>query len=332
MYAKLPDDLKQQYKIAVEDYVSKGLWEKVDSRIAQSDQFRQLPFSSTFLVHGPTRKPRLVIDLRGTNSMLPPTTAAMSKLWEAICGIRTLSPTTLAVADIKSAFYSIRLSSESNVPFFKIRTALGDYITARVGFGCSPGPGSLINTLGGLVQDYRTGSVSLPGWLIDFIDDLIIGGLGLFVVSNLARLLWFLQLVAFCAQQKKLGIICAPSEAAAVKKCLHDHGLKLPISDSISIFNTSFSYDSEPHLGIPKIVLTVDCKRIGRVQKALSYLEHDAALSLRLTKKAYFCLAGVVAFDSSRLHGEMRLLGDVIRAFVVMSTRMCALQACFTCL
>ncbi|EER08253.1 hypothetical protein Pmar_PMAR007924 [Perkinsus marinus ATCC 50983] len=317
MYSKLPDDLKEQYKIAVEDYVSKGLWQKPSQELSQSYDFRRLPFSSTFMVHGGSRRPRLVIDLRSTNALLPKTTASMAKLWEATTSLRVLSPNTIAVADIKSAFYSIRISSESKLLYFKIRTAVGDFITTRVGFGCSPGPGSLINTLGDLVERYRSGLVSLPGWVIDFIDDLIIAGFACAVVNNLAQLLWLLQLVAFCAQQKKLGIICAPSQADTVVKLLDECNINLPVAESISIFNASFRYEtSHSDKAPPVVLLAVDCRRTERMEKAISYLNGGRAISLRLTKKAYFCLAGVISFDCSRLHGEMRLLGDVIRAFI----------------
>ncbi|KAF4688283.1 hypothetical protein FOZ60_002936 [Perkinsus olseni] len=185
-------------------------------------QSPSVPAANVFLVTNksssqPPSKCRLVCDLRPINSALP--IAAVHggpSLADVLCSVRMTAPMALATADIKSAFYSIRLSPESGTPAISIKTAVGNYITARVSFGVSAGPLALRGTLGVGVSGYRCSDVATDTWLHDYFDDL----------------------------EKKLAVATVPRSVEEMQAVFAECGMDVSIGSAVSIFNTDFVYSS----------------------------------------------------------------------------------------
>ncbi|KAF4650830.1 hypothetical protein FOZ61_011004, partial [Perkinsus olseni] len=246
MYRRLSSALQQSYAELVGDFVNKGFW--AEAPPSNGGQSPSVPAANVFLVTNksssqPPSKSRLVCDLRPINSALP--LAAVHGgpgLADVLCSVRMTAPMALATADIKSAFYSIRLSPESGTPAISIKTAVGNYITARVSFGVSAGPLALRGTLGVGVSGYRCSDVATDTWLHDYFDDLVIAGLPVAVAHNLCQLLRFLFLGGFLSQEKKLAVATVPRSVEEMQAVFAECGMDVSNGSAVSIFNTDFVY------------------------------------------------------------------------------------------
>ncbi|KAF4651932.1 hypothetical protein FOL46_009983 [Perkinsus olseni] len=301
MYRRLSSALQKSYAELVGDFVSKGFW--AEAPPSNGGQSPSVPAANVFLVTNksssqPPSKSRLVCDLRPINSASP--IAAVHGgpgLADVLCSIRMTAPMALATADIKSAFYSIRLSPESGTPAISIKTAVGNYITARVSFG---------------VSGYRCSDVATDTWLHDYFDDLVIAGLPVAVAHNLCQPLRFLFLGGFLPQEKKLAVATVPRSVEEIQAVFAECGMDVSIGSAVSIFNTDFVYSSR--VGRP--ILTTDCRRALRVGRALLFFQKEPPLTQKLSKKAFFGISGLLSFDCAKLHARARLLADTLRSLV----------------
>ncbi|KAF4685445.1 hypothetical protein FOZ60_006561 [Perkinsus olseni] len=263
------------------------------------------------------RRIRLVLDLRSLNSALPSCTVKVAALWQVLCSLRLISPECIGASDVRAAFYAVRLCSDDDafLKFLKVRTGIGDYVVNRVGFGVSPGPLALVDTLGRAVRSYRASDTSQAGYIVDYLDDVHCFGQALRVVANLARLIYLLSCSAFCSQLKKLGIAAVTEQREIINQALQEYGIDIAAADSVSVFGLDFSYAvvSALHDGD---LLTVDCRRTARLTKAPTFFDLEPVLCDSHSKKAFYCVAGLLSFDPCRMHSASRLLADVLRACI----------------
>lgn len=150
MYSRLSPALKEEYAAMVEGYLtSKWL---VEASLVPTPS----PPAQIFLIPpaSESKESRLVIDFRELNKVLPCAGAGGESpaLFHVLGLLRTESRETTLLCDCRSAFYNIRIDNLILV----LESALGRYVSSRMGFGVVSGPCGLNGGLSQLIGEARS--------------------------------------------------------------------------------------------------------------------------------------------------------------------------------
>ncbi|EER13268.1 hypothetical protein Pmar_PMAR029707 [Perkinsus marinus ATCC 50983] len=336
LFKRLSPDLKVAYNSMIEDYVTKKWWVSAPATTTVSPT----PAANVFLING-SKRPRLVCDLRACNAALPRASSRNPDLWKVLSIIRLTGPSIIVGADISSAFYAIRISAESGTTHFVLHTALGTFWSTRSLFGTSIGPSSLSGTLGSSVEAVKNCSsvlqspsvvsvvsnhsdhgdthtrypVDLTSNLQYFADDIVCSGFICTIILHLmAILLQVLVFLAFNCQPKKCAILTTEDNRQEAEKTCKQFGLLFPIAEVIGVLGVVFSYTAICG-GLPAR-LCMSCDAASRMAKAMDFLKKDPVLAQRPSKIDIFAVGGKLSFDQGRVHGERRLISDLLKVII----------------
>ncbi|KAF4647130.1 hypothetical protein FOL47_005049, partial [Perkinsus chesapeaki] len=135
LYLRLPETLKRDYAALIQSYVDSKWWVEAPPTLATPT-----PPAQIFLVppSSQARKSRLVIDFRELNKALPRAGAGGESpmLFHVLGLLRTESRETTLLCDCRSAFYKVRLVDL----ILTLESALGSFLSSRMGFGILFGP------------------------------------------------------------------------------------------------------------------------------------------------------------------------------------------------
>ncbi|KAF4686246.1 hypothetical protein FOZ62_024761, partial [Perkinsus olseni] len=221
LYSRLSPTLQEEYAALVEGYLSSKWWVETSLVVTPS------PPAQIFLVPPPSqsKKSRLVIDFRELNKVLPRAGAGGESpmLFHVLGLLRTESRETTLLCDCRSAFYKIRLRNF----ILALESALGRYVSTRMGFGVVFGPCGLNGGLSQLVGEARVadfGGLDLLYMVLVliflFVDDLALSGPTLPTVMKFKVLLILLLRVGFDAQQRKVHALAVESREDELRSAL----------------------------------------------------------------------------------------------------------------
>ncbi len=299
LFDRLSDHDKKDYQALVNSYVDQKLWSTCSDHDPHCSMV--LPPVNVFMRPAtPSRKARLVMDFQYLNSLWPKTTSDVPNMWCIINSLRIFGERVLGCIDLRQAFYVIRMF---NVHFHLV-TGVGHFLSDRMCFGTSVGPGQLDQSLTLIFK--RLWDHLLTCLMCRFVDDVGINGTTQSVANNLRLLIGTLRLCGFEVQTKKFTITAL--SAAAEDLLRFFKALKLPdlLSPAVKILGVSLSYTADQ--------MRLSCGRAGRIAEAQKLI-----LAGRVTpfgKKTIFAICGLVGFDPARLHPDTRCFADALRSIV----------------
>lgn len=305
-FRKLSPTLQQEFRAQVLAYVDEGWWfpmENLDKFSTKDDQIS--PYSPVFLIEG--KRPRIVVDFRGINSLLPPASSKDIPVWVQLASMKLLMGSCCVIADARSAFYKNILTNT----ILCMRTPFGCYGTRRLAFGLSSGPCVLSASLGVLVAKVKKASADLKASASIFVDDAIITGVPIDVLRFTSRLVHCMLLSGFDVTQKKFSVTASPSEAAKVSTKLQECRLPAKISPAVSFLSCKISYPSDTHVSF-------DCDHTSRFNVLRNFCarvdESGNVFATPVSKRNIFAIAGCLGYDVSGLHPHRRNIANVLRS------------------
>ncbi|KAF4733674.1 hypothetical protein FOZ62_003646, partial [Perkinsus olseni] len=233
------------------------------------------------------------------------------------------------------------VSAESGTTHFVLHTALGTFWSTRSLFGTSIGPSSLSGTLGSGVEAVKDcPSISRSSSLVSvvsqhserggtdgqnladfvcnlqyFVDDIVCSGFVCMIVLHLmAILLQVLACLAFNCQPKKCAILTTEDNRQEAEKACKQFGLLFPIVDAVGVLGVAFCYTAVD--GATPVCLSMNCDARARMAKAMDFLNKDPVLAQRPSKVDIFSVGGMLSFDQGRVHGERRLISDLLKVII----------------
>jgi hypothetical protein len=306
MFSRLNPPKRLAQNEIVDGYLKAGWWKEasVDECRAKS-RFSPVP---CFLVAG-NKKPRIVVNFKPVNKKLPKSSTPSTMPAYMVTALQAMRPDCVLVCDAASAFYKVRIVDDFLWLVMAFdeggRISYRNFLSDRVVFGISCGPSALISSMHALFNDKALCGISaFSGW---FVDDNAIGGSVQDVVSSLRATSLLLNRTGHELQVQKCFAICRESKRAELEASLAHLG-PITVSESAEIFRATMSYRGDDHL---EICCNDPMRRVVLAQLADLPLE-----SSRLTKSAFFRVAGVLSYDLVKGHPQEKCIADSLRSLI----------------
>ena len=310
MLHKLPFSKRETQKELVNNYVKLGWWE-----VNTPDECKRISrFSpvSVFMVSSSLRKPRLVVNFKPVNSLLPESSTPGTMPAHLIAALRSQSPECIVVCDASSAFYKIRIGEGDC--FWLVVAIENDagqivchhYISNRVVFGVVFGPSSLITSLNELFTENDQLISILRCFIGWYIDDNVLGGTAKAVVTSLENTICLLRRVGHDLQLTKSCAIATPAALNEFTELLSRIGT-IAVTATAAVFGSEMSFDENG-------VLQIKCNQVTR-NAALSQLA-NGNISSNFTKAEYFSFCGAISYDLMKEHYREKYIADCMRSVI----------------
>ncbi|KAF4685298.1 hypothetical protein FOZ60_006656 [Perkinsus olseni] len=303
LFNKLSVTQKETFRRLVQEYLDKKWWVEVkDPCLYEGNPLT----ANVFMLGGgeSKRKARLVCDFRSANGALSKVSSEVPDISATFALLTILSPKVLLVGDFTAAFYHVRLWGVRVC----LIAAFARYLSNRLTFGLSIGPGGLGASLNPPLDEFR--SVFLSEVIRLFVDDYLIAGYSPEdAVRDLAY--WISGLSALGQHTPLRKFYAAAGEK--LRKILEDEFKKrgllyTPVAQG-RYLGVRFCFSREE----TEERLSFSCERSERSQKARAVIKQIIEEGV-FTRRELFRLAGQIGFDPLGRHGVLRALADCLRS------------------
>jgi hypothetical protein len=301
-YQKYSDEEKDIYYQLVHEYIDKKWWVPIsdDDDTDDPDQ----PVCNVFMIKS-GKKIRLVIDARDYNATLPPVTCREVDLPLILLATVLEYTGVICTIDAKAAFYKCRLSGTT----LRLLTGIGEYVSRRLVFGVSFGPGGLHGSFGYLLDRIRLSCKDLLGLLQFFVDDVTLSGAVVAVAMLLALIVASLSACGHEFPLKKFQLAIHPSLRDELTAAFANEGISIP-ADAISTEATVIGVEFQAC----EDTLHISCQRQERLLEAKKLIVEAIQVNEVLTtKRQVFKICGLLAYDPCFQHVEARFFSDCLR-------------------